>query len=627
MWKFLKNIGRAITFFRNFILNLLFLGIVIIIVLAIVKSPKPTITDDSPLVLKLEGVLVDQLTYDPSIVGLLDPDMAPPKETLLSELTEALDLATYDERISGLYLDLSQFQGGSISKILELGEAVARFKTSGKPVSAYGVMLDQNQYLLASFADDILIHEMGGVALYGLASYRFYLEEALDKIDMGFHVFRAGDYKDAVEPFIRDSMSDPSREQNRRWLMSLWNQYTQQLEANRGLEMGAIDNFVNAQADLYKAASGDAAALAIQTGLVDKVVSIASLNDYLRERFGLIPDEKEGNTAQTLLSARLPDLIGKDLDIAYIAAVGAITEGRQPAGAIGSATLIKLLEKAADGDHDALVIRVDSGGGSAFASELIREKIAELMNDGLPVYISMGSVAASGGYWIATAAKEIWAQPSTITGSIGVFGLLPDLSGTVKKIGLNEDGVATTELASQMSLYRPLSDNAKQILQENVSHTYQEFLTLVASSRDLPLETVAELASGRVWIGSTAKELGLVDELGSLHQLFEHIASGKRYDVTPIRRDLNSREELLRAFSASQSSQFLSAAIKASFAKAILSDSGLQDLAFVTDGSRTGSKVLGLNPQTLSSKQNQTKNPLADFHLRIFAGCELCELK
>ena len=647
MWKFLKGIGRTITIFRNIVINIIFLFIFFAVLGAILKSPKPIIKNDAPLVLELKGVLVDQLTYDPSLVALLDPDMAPPAETLVSDLVKALDRATTDARVNGLYLDLSHFEGGGISKVLELGQAINRFKTSKKPVTAYGTTLDQTQYLLASFADEILIHEMGAVALYGLSSYRFYLEDALDKIDMGFHVFRAGEFKDAVEPFVRNSMSQASREQNLRWLLSLWNQYTQTLERNRTLDMGTIANFIDQQAMLFEKVNGDAAQLAKQQGLVDKIVSQTALENYLEKTFGLLASKTEVNTPDLFANNALAALTPSETNIGYISAVGAIADGRQPAGAIGSTSFVELLDKVLEQDLDALVIRIDSGGGSAFASELIREKLVEIADKGLPVYVSMGSVAASGGYWIATAAKEIWALPSTITGSIGVFGLIPDFSGTAKKVGLTEDGVATTSLAQEMSLYRPLGDRAKRIIQSNVNHTYDEFLTLVANARKLAVDDVRALASGRVWIGSTAKELGLVDQLGSLHDLFEHIAQGKTYNVTPVNRTLTTREEIFQALQQSSFGIAIERMIGNSIERSIASVFGGALVGDTLSGASTPKLTLAVDSSNNFETMNFNKalslqgvlpntgalvkdmpadksSVLRKLPKTIYAGCEFC---
>jgi len=506
----------------------------------------------APLHLSLSGVLVDQLTYQPSPFDLLDNSQRE-LETLVRDVTMAIHHAANDERITGLVLNLNPLQHGSFSKLEEIGDAVEAFKTSGKPVIAYADNFSQSQYFLASYADEIYLNRLGFVGITGFGFFGSYYKEATEKLSLKFHVFRVGDYKDAVEPYIRNDMSTASREHNSGWINELWDRYTTKIESSRELPAGALEAFVLSLKDSLKGSGLSYANLAENADLVDGVLSRIELGDLLIEKFGR--DEDSGHFLSIPFGRYLRDIKPKfppmNDSIGLIVASGTIIDGYAPEGGIGGDSLSNLIRQATeDTSLKALIIRVDSGGGSAFASELIREEIASARKGGLPVYISMGSVAASGGYWIATAADEVWALPSTITGSIGVWGLVPNLTNSLKRLGIHSDGFGTTPLADIYNLDRPMSAEAQQVFQNGVDNIYQEFLSLVAQARGISTEEVHAIAQGRVWTGEKALELGLVDRLGNLNELIEQVSqtvSVAKTNIKLIERPLSTSEQFMRA--------------------------------------------------------------------------------
>jgi protease-4 len=549
-------IWRALSWMRVALLNFLMLLILIFVAVAIFIPKHPTLPDRAPLLLRPSGLLVDQYSYVSPTAALMSLGSDGRPETLVRDLVDTIDRAAGDERITGLLLLLDHLQGGGISKMQEVGQALERFRAAGKPVIALADTYGQQQYFLASYADEIHLHDMGGVALTGFGFYRQYFKDALDKLSIGFHVFKVGEFKDFVEPFIRNDMSEASREHNRQWLDALWYTFTEQVERRRKLEPGSLQGLVDQFAERLAEVQGNPAQLALQQGLVDHLGSRQARNRALIERFGAMPDEPE-----TVLyideydynrQIRQQRKLKPDGNIALIVASGMILDGEQPEGAIGSDTLVHLIRTARrDDDIKALVLRVDSGGGSAFASEIIRQELQLTREAGKPVVISMGSTAASGGYWIAMAADEVWATPSTITGSIGVFGLLPTLSDGLNKLGIHTDGFGTTLLASSIRPDMPLAPEVAQTLQQGVEYIYSRFVQLVADARGADADQIHPLAQGRVWVGSKALELGLVDKLGYLDDAIAAAAARAQlddYKVRLIERELTPAEQLVREF-------------------------------------------------------------------------------
>jgi protease-4 len=407
---------------------------------------------------------------------------------------------------------------------------------------AWGDYFSQGQYYLAAQADTIILHPLGGVAIEGFGSYQWYLKDALDKLSVTAHVFRAGKYKSAVEPIMRNDMSPEEREASQHWLGQLWQRYIESIEARRDLEAGVVARYANSFDQLLLAQAGDTAQVALDYGLVDRLDNRIPANQYLIE---LIGDENEFGQYEAVdfnryLAHKRPiiDARGEDDLIGLITAKGMILDGDQPAGNIGGNSLGRLIVDAADDDDiKAIVLRVDSGGGSVFASEVIRNKLRYAQLQGKPVVVSMGSVDASGGYWIAADADEIWASPTTLTGSIGVFGVVPNIDGLLNRMGVHVDGVGSTDVAGILRTDRPLDPRAASIFQAGVDHIYNRFLELIAAGRGMEKAAVAAAASGRVWSGADAHELGMVDHLGGLEQAIAaaaRLADLDDYDVESI---------------------------------------------------------------------------------------------
>jgi len=515
-----SGLWRGITWARVATLNLIFIFIVLLIISAVQTEKVNPLGEPMALHLAPSGFLVDQRTYSDPILQILERTSPDELETLTRELVKAIESAATDSRITALILDLENFYGGGISKLEEVGQALAAFKESGKPFIAVSGNYSQQQYYLASYADEIYLNPMGAVLLTGYASYRQYYKSALDKLAVNYHVFRVGNYKDFIEPYTRNSMSDASREHNGRWLNELWSVYSKRVEQQRELPENALNTYINNLDTQLALAYGNSAQLALNAGLVDHIQTSTEIRSTLVKRFGQTEDEPDQvksisyrNYLQDLnqRTPTYPDKVG------LIVANGVIMDGEHAPGTIGSTSIAELLAQArAREDIKALVLRVDSGGGGAFASDLIYQELKYTRDAGIPIFVSMGSVAASGGYWLATAADKIWATPTTITGSIGVFGAFPTVEKTLAKLGINTDGLGTTALAGSMRLDRDLPPIANSVIQQGVEFTYRSFLQRVADAREQTPEAIHKVAQGQVWSGTQAKKLGLVDELGSL---------------------------------------------------------------------------------------------------------------
>jgi protease IV len=493
--QFFSVLGASISWIRNTMMNLFFITLLIVIFVAIGSNAPQPLPASFALTVAPTGVLVDQRSYiDPTSLLLAEEDPRD-SETVVSDVTEAINHAAKDDRVKLLVLELDYLLGGGISKMNEIGQALENFKAANKKVIAVSDYYSQGQYYLASFANEIYLHDMGLIEITGLARYQQYYKSALDKLGITIHPFRSGKYKDFLEPYLRDDMSTESREHNAQWLNEIWTRFTAHIEKARGLDANSINDYINNLNSHMKTTQGDSAQLALEKKLVDKIVSRQERETILIELAGKKEnpirvqdihhgDEYNGVDVKSYLADIRKHPVKTSNKIAVLTAVGNIVDGYQPNGTIGSESTVELLRQvSSDDDVKALVIRIDSGGGSAFASEIIRSDILALRKKNIPVFISMGSVAASGGYWIATAGDQIWAQPSTITGSIGVFGAFPTIEKTLNKIGITTDGLGTTELAGSMRIDRPLSDKAQQVLQLSVDNIYDKFITLVADAR------------------------------------------------------------------------------------------------------------------------------------------------
>jgi protease-4 len=546
LWKGLDGLRK--------VLHLIVLLVLFMVILAALTPELPMVPATAALVVQPEGRLVEQLEGGPldRAIGKATGDGIP--QTLVHDLVRAIELATEDDRIQALVLRSETLAGGGLSKLQYLGEAISRFRESGKKVIAYGDYYSQDQYYLAAHADEIYLHPYGLVYLDGYERFRTYYKEAIDKLSIDWHVFSVGDFKSFAEPYSRGDMSEYDKEASRAYLEDLWRAYRSDVVAARDLDSGTLSGYADGFVSALKQAEGDLAAVAQAAGLVDELWTSDQLRSRMRELVGSDEDDDSGYRqvdASTYLAA-VDGPAGKSADgpsVAVIVASGGITEGNQPPGTIGSDTIVEMIHQARD-DEDvaAVVLRVDSGGGSRFASEVIRRELELLRQSGKPVVVSMSSVAASGGYWIALAGDRIFANPTTLTGSIGIVAMIPSFDRSLERIGINVDGVGTTRLSGAFRPDRGLSEEALAIMRLSTEAGYADFVELVAASRELERAEVESLARGRVWTGQMALEMGLVDVLGDLDAAIEaaaELAGMSDYGIEYLEPPVDPSELLL----------------------------------------------------------------------------------
>lgn len=520
-WKLWLWLWRGIDRIRKVVVNLLFIGLVVAIFVLLMSDDSPEIHDETAVVLQPRGTLVEELSGDPSarLQGMLTGQQ--PEETLLRDVIETIDAAREDERVKVLVLDLSRLNGAGLSKLQELREPLQKFRDSGRKIIATADSYSQSAYYLAAHADEVYLHELGEVAVFGLGRFRTYFRDALDKLEIEWHIFRVGTFKSAVEPFLLNGMSDNARAANLEWMNDLWNAYLEDVAMARGVSATDLADYAMHFDRRLIGARGDTSKLALDTGLVDHVGG----RDLVRTRLIELVGEDEKTHSFHQISGRAflqhvrankePEDPSKPA-VGVIVARGSIQNGSQPPGTIGGDSTAALIRKARNDENiKALVLRVDSGGGSAFASEVIRREFELTREQGKPVVVSMGSVAASGGYWISCASDEIWASPTTITGSIGIFGMFPTIQKPLAKLGVHVDGVATTPRAG-LDPMRALPTEVAEGQQIAIEDGYRRFLETVGQARDMDPQDVDKVAQGRVWSGIDAKAHGLVDNLGGL---------------------------------------------------------------------------------------------------------------
>ncbi len=552
--KAVKATWDGINFSRRLVVNIIFIAIIIAIIASISSDDNEILVPDgSVLTLNLNGYLVEQKRYVDPLDAALAESMGgsdEPAEILVDDVVAVINNAAKDARIEAMLLNVQNLGGAHINKLDAIAQAIDEFKAQGKPVIASGYYYTQSQYYLAAHADEINLHPYGGVSIEGFGVYPVYFKDALDKLKITQHVFRVGTFKSAVEPLIRNDMSQAAKEANKEWLSHLWTQYKDEVAALRGFEKTNFDETLDSYLAKLETVDGNSAEYALKYGWVDALKNNQQLREQLIDLVGL---DEEGKSFRQigfndyLASFKLPVSFDNPMTekVAVIVAKGTIVDGHRKAGEIGGDSTAALLREARNDDMvKAVVLRIDSGGGSMFASELIRREVIALKEAGKPVIASMGSVAASGGYWIASAANEIWAAPSTITGSIGVFGTIMTFENSAAQLGIHSDGVATTELKGS-SILLGLNDKMAQAIQMSVENAYKRFLEVVSQSRGLSVEEVDEIAQGRVWIATQAKELGLVDKLGDKQEAIEAaaaLASLKHYDVKLIEQSLSAQD-------------------------------------------------------------------------------------
>jgi protease-4 len=526
---FFVGLWDVMNFTRRLILNFLFFGLLLLFLIIFVVAlgsgggVKP-LTDRTTLVIAPEGRLVEQYTADPATRALAKAfgDKSA-EEVQLRDLLRALEAARTDKKIERVLLRVDRLEPSGYASLRDVAAALAKFRQSGKQIVAFGENMSQGQYLLAAQANEVYIDPMGSLILEGLGRYRQYYRQGLqEKLGVDVHVFKVGEYKSAVEPFVLDAASNEAKEADLYWMSDVWQRFLDDVAKARKVTAAQLAAGIDTMPEGIAAAGGDLAKYALQQKLVDGLKTKEQVEDLLAER-GVADEDSESGFREVGLDGYLLQLdskrppLGQRPQVAVVVAEGEITDGDQPAGRVGGESTSALLREARDDDDvKAVVLRVDSPGGGVFASEQIRREVAALKAAGKPVVVSMGDLAASGGYWISMNADRIYADPSTITGSIGIFGMIPTVPRTLEKIGVHTDGVGTTRFAGAFDITRPLDPAVGRVIQSIIDKGYADFTGKVADARKRPLEEIDAVARGRVWSGAQAKERGLVDELGGL---------------------------------------------------------------------------------------------------------------
>ncbi len=554
-------IWRTLDATRRVVLNLLFLLIVILIMTAIFGGGAKPITPKTSLVLELRGDLVEQHsgTVRDALLSNVSGDAQ--KSVQLRDILTVLDAAAKDKNIGSVVLMLDELNGAGLATIHEVGAALDRVRAAGKPVIAWGGSYDQKRYLLASHASEVYMHPMGTLLIRGFGGHRNYYRDALDKLGVTVNLLKVGTYKSAAEPYISNGPSPAAAEAEAFLYDALWAGYTADVEKNRKLPAGTVMKIIDNLPKLMEEAQGDIGKLALANKLVDGLKTRDEIRAMMIKRGAMDEDKKtfQQIAFNDYLSRQKPSLFGDGVGV--VVAEGEISDGTASPGAIGGLSTANMIRKARNDDSiKAVVLRVDSPGGSPYGSELIRRELELTRAAGKPVVVSMGSVAASGGYWIAMAADEIIADRSTVTGSIGVFALIPTADKIADKLGVHTAGHSTTWLADAYNPLRPLDPRVAQLLQGNVARIYSDFTTKAAAARKTTPAKIDEVGQGRVWTGLQAQERGLVDTIGSYNDALKSAAKLAKlpadYRVSYIERDGTAFERFLEMFGASASQAF-----------------------------------------------------------------------
>jgi len=557
-----SSLWRALTITRSVVINLVFF-ILFFGFIAVLFSGEEQIQvpDKTALVLNLVGDVVEQKREVDPMEAFLSEAMEQKEdkpEVLLNDIIDVIGKAKNDDRVEILVLQLQGLNKAGLTKLQDIAVALEDFKSSGKQIIALGDQFSQDQYYLASTANNIWLNPQGFMLLDGYGRYKMYFKSALEKLSINQHIFRVGTFKSAVEPFIRDDMSDAAKEANKLWLADLWMQYKEDVAKRRGFGVENFDENIDTLVSKFSAAESSFAQYALNNNWVDQ---LKSRQEMRTELIDLVGKNKKGDSYSHIgyknyiaaTSSPLGDTaeltdVSKD-KVAIIVAKGTILDGTQKPGTIGGDSTARLLRKARNNDDvKAVVLRVDSPGGSAYASEIIRQEVELLKKAGKPVIASMGTYAASGGYWISAPADKIYAAPSTITGSIGIFGMMMTFEDSLSKMGIHTDGVGTTDIAG-FGPTQTLTPGMANLFQLSINRGYQEFIQLVASNRNMTIEEVDAIAQGRVWSGKKAKELGLVDELGNLTDAVvaaANLAKLDQYDTLLIEKEQSSRNKIVQ---------------------------------------------------------------------------------
>ena len=536
-------------------LNSIFLLMFIFIIISIfssIFSNNLVDPEGKALVINPAGPIVEQISgpSDPFQTLLMGEQSS---ELYVGDLLEVLEAASNDNRIKDLVLRLDNISGTGQAVLYDVGLALKKVKDSGKRIIAIGDEYSESGFYLASFADEIIMNPEGWILLDGFDRSKMYYKSFLDKLKISANVIRVGTFKSAVEPYLRDDMSDAAKEANLAYLDILWSSWVEVVSANRSLTPESVQYLVDNTDELVKKSKKGTAEAFLNYGMIDKLLTRTEQREYMVELFGESETKESfnkisgGSYYQVLQDEKKTKT--SDNKIAVVVARGTIMDGDQPPGTIGGDSTSRLIKDAYEDEAvKAIVLRVDSGGGGVFASEVIRQELLKAQEKGIKVIASMGNVAASGGYWISTNADEIWASHNTITGSIGIFGLLPTVDKSLKNIGINTDGVSTGKLDAGGDPTKGLSPMFKNIIQAEIEHGYDKFITLVSESRGIDKKQVDNIAQGRVWAGETALELGLVDKLGNIKDAINRAAELAEIDsfVTYYpSEELNWKQQLL----------------------------------------------------------------------------------
>ncbi len=557
-WAFLRTFGRGINMIRLIILNLVFFSLLLVLLLVVTAGVAGnrldgTLQSDSVLVIRPQGQLVEQYSIEPlqrALTGLSGED---PKQVQLRDLIGAIDAAASDKRISRILLLPGDLQGGGFAALREVGAALDRFRAAGKPVIAWAVNLDQGQYYLAAHADRLLVDPQGGVMVTGLANYRLFYKDLLDKLGVDVHLFRVGEFKSAAEPYILDHASAEAKQADSYWMGGLWDSYLAEVSALRKLDPATLRDDIDNLPQHIASTQGDLAQLALNEHLVDGTATRAELISMMRKE-GVPADRKGHSFRQVGLSRYVASLPGDGhpfaAGVAIVVAEGEISAGKQSPGSIGGESTAALIRAAReDRKTKALVLRVNSPGGEVYAAEQIRREVELTRAAGIPVVVSMGDVAASGGYWISMNANRLFAEPNTITGSIGIFGMYYSVPHTLAKLGIQSDGVGTGPMAGAFDITRPLDPHVGAVIQAIINKGYRDFVGNVAKARGKSYAAIDAIAQGRVWTGQQALDRGLVDQLGGLDDAVAEAARlaklGKGYPVRYEEAPLGGFERFL----------------------------------------------------------------------------------
>ena len=553
MRKILLGFWHALDGLRK-VLNLVLLLAIIVLIIGVVHKSLPLVPQRAALVVAPKGRLVEQLAGSPFERALETAQTGTIEETSLWRLVEAIRGAAHDPRIRVLVLDLDDMSGAGLPELEELARAIDVFRATGKPVLAYGSAYNQDQYFIAAHANQIYLDPSGYVLIRGFGQYELYFHGLLRKLGINVHVFRIGKYKSAVEIFTRDGMSKADHKQAVAYLHTLWSTYQRQVTAARGLPATAIAHYVDSLTKTVTAANGNAAQVALQAHLV---TAVADRQQFEHQVLKLVGAGKRGTFnaipalayAQVVRARRRAEHADEP-QVGVIVASGDILNGNQPPGSIGGASLSRLIRAA---QHDkkvkAVVLRIDSPGGSVTAAEQIYHQLMALRRSGKPLVVSMGDLAASGGYYIAAPANQIWASPATITGSIGIFALIPTFGHALAKLGIHSDGVGTTPLAGALAIGQPLGHEAQVLIRSQIDRGYAQFVARVAAGRHMTDAQVNAIGQGRVWSDAAAQRIGLVNHLGTLEDAVRaaaRLAKITHYRMQFIRPHLTWTQRLLQ---------------------------------------------------------------------------------